>query len=143
MPYCTATDIKNVLDNTLLAQLTAPSGTTPTDATLTQAAAYASTWIDSYLIGRYVVPVTNPTVLAVLVPHACWLSIANLFQDRLMLEQYKSFDDNSKDTQRFLEMIQAGKAALPGAAAQVLSESATGSMYDSPFINDDGSVTLP
>lgn len=144
MPYCTAVDVKAILDNTLLAQLTTPNGNIPDDTAITNAATSASTWIDSYLIGRYVVPITTPQIiLDILKPHACWLTVANLFQDRLMLEEYKSFDDNSKDTQRWLEAIQLGKTILPGAQTQTLSVGQSGALVASPWVNSDGSVTLP
>lgn len=143
MAYCTAADVKNMFDNVLLAQLTAASGTTPTDATITSAAASASTWMDSYFIGRYVTPITSANVLLVLTPHACWLTIGNLFQDRLMLEQFKSIQQSILDTQQWLENVRKGATLLPGATTQTTLAATGGYFAASPFINSDGSVTLP
>lgn len=87
MPYATPAELQNVLDLGTLAQLSAESGTAPDDAVLANVLADASDLMDSYLGGRYVVPVTAPSAVARLRPWC--LSIAKwLLLERRLAGRY-------------------------------------------------------
>ena len=121
MAYATATNVTDSYQSTLLAQLTADSGSSITDAIITAEAAEQSLMMDSYFIGRYEIPITGPTsVLNVLQPHCIRLTLAGLFQRRLMLESYPSVAKDKEDTMEWLKAIQKGTSSLAGAATTVL-----------------------
>ena len=146
--YCVAADVHNALNATLLAQLTNDSGTAITDAIIDAAATVVSGVIDTYLVGRYVTPVTGPAnILAVLKSVAIPLVIADLMQDRLLLERYPSFKEDHDHAMNWLLAVQAGKWSLPGAALPATSapqdDSDFAGGYDRVFGPDSSNPNAP
>lgn len=74
MPYADQADMQQRFGATELEQLTdigTPRAGEIDEAVLARALDDASAWIDSYLAGRYALPITDATALAVLKLHCC------------------------------------------------------------------------
>jgi phage gp36-like protein len=110
MSYCTLDDIKKLLPEENLTQLTDDEGTGAIDeAVVTDAITYADQLIDGYLRGRYTLPLsTVPTFLRKL---SIDLVIFYLYGRRPEI-QNDNVEKKYTNTLKILEQIQAGKIAL-------------------------------
>lgn len=114
MGYCTPDELIATFNEQRLAELSDDSGSFPDDTVIQGAIDFASGRIDSYLVGRYVVPVPSPSpVLGVLKNHCIVLALFRLFQDRLLAESYKSFVDDVNNAIEWLKAVAEGKMDLP------------------------------
>jgi phage gp36-like protein len=125
--YCTTDDVTLAIENDRLVELTSNSGEVINEGRLADAISFQSDFMDSYLISRYAVPIIEPpTVLAALKVHCVRLVIWNLFQGRLLAENYDGFRQDKDETLSWLKSIRDGKTSLTGAPAPVIPEDATG-----------------
>lgn len=136
MPYATAEDLLSVLSQREISALTSDTSTDgatgAADDRVAEALSRASSRIDSYLAGRYSVPLTTvPEV----VEEAC-LTIAkrNLLFRRSILD--KTTEDAYRDAVTWLKDVARGDASVPGLdyqVAEIAESSATGFASGSLF----------
>ncbi len=119
--YCVPADVKAALSgNTrLLAGITGQAPTAvPSDVAIAAAAERGARLMDRYFLGRADTPITGPEELLRTLREAnVTLTIWKLFEEQLIAESYRSFEDDKNDVIRWLEKIQAGKGSLLSATA--------------------------
>lgn len=110
MPYATAADIAEIYGAETLQRLADADGNgAPGDASIERAMSYACAQIDSYIGGRYTLPLlSTPTLVKML---AIDIAVYRLAQDhtRLTEEIAKRYDDAIRQ----LRALSEGKAILP------------------------------
>lgn len=111
MPYTTQDEIKKLIPERILIQLTDDQNTgSVITENVDEAIANADNLIDGYLRGRYNVPFTEvPNLLEKL---STDISVYNLYSRRPESEMPETVRDRYKDTLRFLEQIQKGLISL-------------------------------
>lgn len=115
--YLDEADLVSVLSSARLAEFTSESGDNSDPNVLTVALADVDDTIDAALAGTYTVPITDPTSIRVLRPHAKillkWALLVrrNLTPDEATRTTYEM-------TQRFLRDLQKGDAKLAPTAAK-------------------------
>lgn len=115
MAYSTPTDVRDLISEEELAQLTAQSG--PVDeAQVTAAISDADAEMDAYLGAVYTVPVSPVT--SILIKISVDIAIYNLFGRRSVMTDVRR--QRYEDAIALLKMIAAGKATIgtPVAPAQ-------------------------
>jgi phage gp36-like protein len=119
MAYCTLEDLKKALPEAALEELTDDEGAgSIQDARVTEAIAQADALIDTYLGGRYAVPLSSvPAVV-----RQCSVDIALYYLYKRTVEGFAEAGDSTrrtayKDAVRTLEDIRSGKMGLPIASA--------------------------
>jgi phage gp36-like protein len=121
MAYCTLEDLKKALPEAALEELTDDEGAgSIQDARVTEAIAQADALIDTYLGGRYAVPLSSvPAVV-----RQCSVDIALYYLYKRTVEGFAESitEPNTrrtayKDALRILEDIRSGKMGLPVAGA--------------------------
>lgn len=123
--YCAMLNFDQLTINTVFVQDTGDTGASGDtgiggaglqgDAVMTAACAAQSSFMDSYLMGRYSTPILVPSnVMGVLKTHCCRLVIYSLFQGRQLAEQYPSITTDRDITVKWLQDIQTNKSSLPG-----------------------------
>lgn len=112
MAYCTLDDIKKLIPEQFIAQLTddaVPSDDPDTDK-VDKAIADAGELIDGYLRSRYDLPLSPvPGLIGKL---AVDIAVYNLYSRRPEGEMPETVKDRYRDALRVLEAIQAGKVTL-------------------------------
>ena len=109
MPYCTIDDIKDQIDEAILIQLTDDEGTGSVNETRVSAAiAKADGEIDSYLSGRYTVPLSP--VPEIVEKFSVDISIWNLYARRSIVEEMREKRYNA--AVKLLISINKGDATL-------------------------------
>jgi phage gp36-like protein len=161
MAYATAEDVEaytamlnfdQLTINTVLVQDTGDTGVSGDtgvggagiqgDAVITAACVAQSSFMDGYLMGRYITPVITPSnVMGVLKTHCCRLVIYSLFQGRQLAEQYPSITTDRDITVKWLQDIAANKSSLPGQITPGI-EALSGSMVGGsmPQVFGDGEI---
>jgi len=143
MAYATEADLASLISETKLAQLTTESGNMEDSLVLTAALSDASSRIDGYLAGRYTVPVTDATSLAILKAHCIVLVKWFLFLRNDIGESFNgSLGNEYKATIDWLMAIGKGTLSLPSGAAvptvdvEVTDEEAIADSEDPVFGTD-------
>jgi phage gp36-like protein len=111
MPYADKQDMLLRFGETEVRQLTdlaVPSLGATDDAVLTKALGDASAWIDGYLVGRYSLPITNPTALATLNVHCCNVARFQLMSTRADEQATAMY----KSAEAFLTRVATGTITL-------------------------------
>lgn len=121
MAYCTVKDIENNLSKSTLAQLTDDdSGTAQSDVIINACVADAGSFIDSYLVTRYVTPVSP-------VPEAVRAAAVSIAKYRLFIRREWALSDDIKyeyeEARNWLIAIASGKADIPTATTTVSTAS--------------------
>lgn len=111
MPYATKQDMLLRFGETEVRQLTdlaVPASGATNDQVLDKALSDASSWMNGYLVGRYSLPITNPTALATLNVHCCNVArflLMSAHADDQATTMYKSAD-------AFLTRVSTGQITL-------------------------------
>lgn len=114
MAYATQADLEAAIPLDKLAQLTTGSGATTDANVVTLALANASAVIDGYLGGRYAIPVTGTTALAILKAHCIVLTKWALFGRNDIGEAFgNSLKSDNDDTIDWLMAVGKGTLSLP------------------------------
>ena len=128
--YCTKADLLNRFREYELIRLTDDD-----DDVLNQAINDATAEIDSYLIGRYVIPLENPT--ADIIHKACDLTLFYLHSNRGEIDRESQIQRRYDAVIRFLEQVAKGmiqlNVTIPDTIKQgsgVLIESNTQTSWD-------------
>lgn len=126
--YCATLNLDQLTINTVLGSpgMSGYSGVSgysgySEDTVINNICAAQSSFIDSYLCGRYATSITGPAgVMTSLKVHCIRLSLYVLFQGRNMAEQYHSLLDDRDITLEWLRGVAAGRYAIPGQAPPVV-----------------------
>ncbi|MBM4274589.1 MAG: DUF1320 domain-containing protein [Deltaproteobacteria bacterium] len=119
MAYCTLDDLKNLISETELAQLTAESGEEPDPEVVAWAIAQAGGEIDSYLAERYRVPLSEvPSQVQAL---AADMSIYHLYTRRSVAPRARR--QKYEAAVAFLKEVIAGRAVLAGLEGELAQAS--------------------
>ena len=106
--YCTVVDIKNWVPETYLKQMSDDSDTDSIDEEkINYAIRQASDYIDSYVRGRYTLPLT--TIPDQIIDLCVKIAAYHLFKRSLMQIVPESITEDYKDATRILRDIQTGK----------------------------------
>lgn len=144
MAYATKDDLRAVLREKRIVELTTDSGETPDDAMVTDILDRVSSEMDGYLL-TYKPPITDTTVKGILCEHALKIAVYRLFLRGLLsgdaLDDAKGAADRSYD---WLELVAKGTIGLPVVLVQPVipdAESFTTAGSDEPmFDKDPGNV---
>ncbi len=111
MAYCSPSDLLNMISSEELTELTADSGDMPNELVVEEAIARADAEIDTYLGGRYSVPVTPvpPRLKALSVD----MAIYHLYSRRSVIPAVRR--EKYEAARAFLEAVAAGRLGLEGA----------------------------
>ena len=109
--YCALEDIQKQVSESTLIQLTDDNQLGHIDSTIVdEAVIYSETLIDSYLRGRYVLPLSaTPAVIKIL---AVDLSIYRLYSRRFQTDTPDAISEKYKNCIKILEQIQKGIISL-------------------------------
>lgn len=117
MSYCALDDIKLMIPEDNLIQLTDDSGSGIVDTdVVSQAIAYADELIDGYLRGRYTLPLTStPNLIKKL---SIDIAVYHIYSRRFEVAMPEGMESRYKNALKLLEQIQKGAITLGSEATE-------------------------
>lgn len=132
--YCTVNDISDDVTAATLVELTDDADAGAVDTALVETKILEqSNIIDSFLRGRYALPITDANDLSQLKSICVSLTVCDLFQRRIGLDYPVSLSERRNAALKFLQQIQSGVMAL---------NSGSGTSADSRFYKVNSKTKL-